>query len=73
VQTALPGAAGNAAGNPEKDEVVKPVLAQEEEKKAEYQVSRVRDPFQPFAGISPGDAGTGPDALQRLSISRFTS
>ncbi len=53
-----------------KTEVVKPVLAQEEEKKAEYQVVGVRDPFQPFAGISPGDAGTGPDALQRLSISQ---
>ncbi len=53
-----------------KAEVVKPVLAQQEEKKIEYQVIGVRDPFQPFAGINPGEAGTGPDALQRLSISQ---
>ena len=57
-----------------KAEIVKPVLAPEEEKKPEYQVIGVRDPFQPFAGINP--AGTkpggsmGPDTLQRLSLSQ---
>lgn len=57
-----------------KAEMVKPVLVQEEEKKPEYQVTGVRDPFQPFQGINPGEAGPGgsmgPDALQRLSISQ---
>ena len=53
-----------------KAEVVKPVLVQEEAKKPEYQIIGVRDPFQPFAGINPGELGTGPDALQRLSISQ---
>jgi Tfp pilus assembly protein PilP len=56
-----------------KVEVVTPVLVQEEEKKLEYQVIGVRDPFQPFAGINPGEKGQGgdkgPDALQRISIS----
>ena len=57
-----------------KAEVVTPVLVQEEEKKPEYQVIGVRDPFQPFAGINPGEIGQGgdkgPDALQRISISQ---
>ncbi len=57
-----------------KAEMVKPVLVQEEEKKPEYQVTGVRDPFQPFQGITPGEAGPGgsmgPDTLQRLSISQ---
>ncbi len=57
-----------------KAEVVTPVLAQEEEKKPEYQIIGIRDPFQPFAGINPGEIGQGsdkgPDALQRLSISQ---
>jgi Tfp pilus assembly protein PilP len=58
-----------------KAEVVTPVLVQEEEKKPEYQVIGVRDPFQPFAGINPGEIGqggdNGPDALQRISISQI--
>jgi type IV pilus assembly protein PilP len=59
-----------------KAEVVKPVLAPEEEKKPEYQVIGVRDPFQPFAGITPTGAGQGgssmgPDTLQRLSMSQI--
>ena len=58
-----------------KVEVVTPVLVQEEEKKPEYQVIGVRDPFQPFAGINPGEIGQGgakgPDALQRLSVSQI--
>jgi type IV pilus assembly protein PilP len=57
-----------------KSEVVTPVLVQEEEKKPEYQVIGVRDPFQPFAGINPGEigpgGGKGPDTLQRISISQ---
>jgi len=53
-----------------KAEVVKPVLVQEEAKRPEYQIIGVRDPFQPFAGINPGEASTGPDALQRISISQ---
>lgn len=54
-----------------KAEQVKPVLVQEEEKKPEYQVVGIRDPFQPFAGINPGEVSSGPDALQRLSISQL--
>jgi Tfp pilus assembly protein PilP len=59
-----------------KAEMVKPVLAQaEEQKKPEYQVIGVRDPFQPFAGINPLETGTGGfgkgiDALQRLSLAQ---
>jgi Tfp pilus assembly protein PilP len=57
-----------------KAEVVMPVLVQEEEKKPEYQVIGVRDPFQPFAGINPGEMGQGgdkgPNALQMISISQ---
>jgi type IV pilus assembly protein PilP len=58
-----------------KAEVVTPVIVQEEEKKSEYQIIGIRDPFQPFAGINPGELGQGgdkgPDALQRLSISQI--
>jgi Tfp pilus assembly protein PilP len=58
-----------------KAEVVKPIIVPEEEKKVEYQVTGVRDPFQPFEGINPGEAGPGgsmgPDALQKLSISQI--
>jgi Tfp pilus assembly protein PilP len=57
-----------------KAEVVAPVLVQEEEKKPEYQVIGVRDPFQTFAGINPGETAqggdSGPNALQRVSISQ---
>jgi len=57
-----------------KAEVVAPVLVQEEEKKPEYQVIGIRDPFQPFAGINPNEIGPGgdkgPNALQRISISQ---
>ncbi|HVN72582.1 MAG TPA: pilus assembly protein PilP [Desulfomonilia bacterium] len=57
-----------------KAEVVKPVLVPLEEKKAEYQVIGIRDPFQPFEGINPGGRGPGgtrgPDALQQLSLSQ---
>jgi len=57
-----------------KAEVVKPVLAQEEEqKKPAYQVIGIRDPFQPFSGINPLDSAMGGlsgDPLQRLSVAQ---
>jgi Tfp pilus assembly protein PilP len=59
-----------------KAEVVQPVLVQEEAKKDEYQVVGIRDPFQPFEGITPGQPGTsgelkGSDPLQRLALSQI--
>lgn len=59
-----------------KAEMVKPVLAEEEQKKPAYQVVGIRDPFQPFSGINPleagigGELGKGIDPLQRLSIAQ---
>ena len=60
-----------------KPEVVKPVIVQvEEQKKPEYQVIGIRDPFLPFSGINPmeagvgGELGKGVDPLQRLSIAQ---
>lgn len=60
-------------------EAVKPELAQEEEeqKQPTYQVVGVRDPFQPFSGINPleagmgGEPGKGFDPLQRLSLAQI--
>jgi len=52
-------------------------VQEEEQKKPEYQVTGVRDPFQPFAGINPaqsmvaGDPGKGVDPLQNLSLSQL--
>lgn len=71
-----PSAPAGATPKPavqKKAEMVKPVLAQEEEqKKPEYQVIGIRDPFQPFMGITPEgiEPGKGPDPLQRLNIAQ---
>jgi Tfp pilus assembly protein PilP len=64
----------------DKAESVKPVQAAdqvEEPKIPEYQVTGVRDPFQPFAGIRPegssitGEIGKGVDPLQKISIAQL--
>jgi type IV pilus assembly protein PilP len=56
-----------------KTEKAQPIVIQEEVKKPEYQVTGVRDPFQPFEGIKPSGT-TGDlskiDPLQQLSLSQ---
>jgi type IV pilus assembly protein PilP len=56
-----------------KTEKAQPIVIQEEAKKPEYQVTGVRDPFQPFEGINPsGPTGdlSKIDPLQQLSLSQ---
>jgi len=76
-QSAAPAAKAQRPAVAKKADVVKPVLVQDEEqKKPEYQVIGIRDPFQPFSGINPmesgvgGEMGTGIEPLQRLSIAQ---
>jgi type IV pilus assembly protein PilP len=76
-QPTSPAAKAQRPAAAKKTEMVKPVLAQEEEQsKPAYQVIGLRDPFQPFSGINPhesgpaGELGKGVDPLQRLSISQ---
>ncbi|MFY9399464.1 MAG: pilus assembly protein PilP [Desulfomonilia bacterium] len=58
-----------------KQEKVKPVLVQKEQEKPAYQISGVRDPFQPFARAIQGEPseeqGKVLDPLQRLSLSQI--
>jgi type IV pilus assembly protein PilP len=55
-----------------KVEKAQPIVVQEEPKKPEYQVTGVRDPFQPFEGNVPGEGGdlSKFDPLQNISLSQ---
>lgn len=57
----------------EKQEKVTPVLAQEEQQKPAYQVTGLRDPFQPFeSSLTPEEEAKRniTDPLQKLSLSQ---
>lgn len=75
-QPAAPAAKAQLPAAAKTAPVVKPVLAPDEtEKKPEYQVIGIRDPFLPFSGINPMESGAlgdlgGVEPLQRLSIAQ---
>lgn len=58
-----------------KQEKVKPVLVPEEQKKPQYQITGIRDPFQPFARSTQGELSEEKssitDPLQKLTLSQI--
>jgi len=70
---AVPDPSSNTAVT--KQEKVKPVLVPKEQEKPRYQITGVRDPFQPFARSAQGELSEErskiTDPLQKLSLSQI--